>query len=240
MDVDERVTIENYELNPGPHPEFDGDDPSLVKTISGEVVRILQPLDVESTRASLRDLRNRGLMSVAICYLHSHIFPDHERLTAQIAQEEGFESVSWSAEISPRIKILPRITGVCTDAYLSPVVSTYVNGFLESFDTPPQRVDFIASDGGLRKAQLYSGNAALLSGPAGGVVGIARSCYDLKDPKALIGFDMVCHTVRFAQQYLLTCIRVAPAQMSLDMMANLIISSTRPLQVERSLRPCLM
>lgn len=192
------MTIENYELNPSPHPESDGNDPSLVKTISGEVVRILQPLDIQSTRASLRDLRDRGFTSVAICYLHSHIFPDHERLTAQLAQEEGFESISWSAEISPRIKILPRVTGVCTDAYLSPIVRAYVNGFLESFDNPPQRVDFISSDGGLRKAQLYSGNAALLSGPAGGVVGIARSCYDLHDPRALIGFDMVCRDTRLA------------------------------------------
>lgn len=56
---------------------------------------------------------------------------------------------------------------------------------------PPRRVEFMASDGGLRKAHKFTGNAALLSGPAGGVVGVARSCFDAKDPRALIGFDMV-------------------------------------------------
>lgn len=87
--------------------------------------------------------------------------------------------------------MLQRATAVCIDAYLSPVVRTYVNSFLDGFDVPPQRVDFMSSDGGLRKAQKYTGNAGLLSGPAGGVVGIARSCYDTRDGRALIGFDMV-------------------------------------------------
>lgn len=119
---------------------------------------------------------------------------DHERLAARIAKEEGFESIAISSETSPRIKMLQRATAVCTDAYLSPVVNTYVNGFLDGFNVPPQRVDFMSSDGGLRKANKYTGNAALLSGPAGGVVGIARSCYDPKDGKALIGFDMVLIT----------------------------------------------
>jgi 5-oxoprolinase (ATP-hydrolysing) len=109
-----------------------------------------------------------------------------------MAAEEGFESISLSSEISPRIKMLQRVTAVCTDAYLSPIVHTYVEDFLSGFEVPPQRVEFMSSDGGLRPASNYTGNAALLSGPAGGVVGVARSCYDLKDPKALIGFDMVC------------------------------------------------
>lgn len=87
--------------------------------------------------------------------------------------------------------MLQRATAVCTDAYLSPIVRTYVADFLNGFAVSPQRVEFMSSDGGLRPAQKYTGNAALLSGPAGGVVGVAKSCYDLTDPKALIGFDMV-------------------------------------------------
>lgn len=75
VEVEERVTIENYELDPYPPAEFDANDPALVKTDSGEVVRILQPLDVESTRASLQRLRQEGFTSVAICFMHSHIFP---------------------------------------------------------------------------------------------------------------------------------------------------------------------
>lgn len=120
---------------------------------------------------------------------------DHEKLVGDLAAEEGFESISLSSEVSPLIKMLQRATAVCTDAYLSPIVHTYVEDFLSGFEVPPQRVEFMSSDGGLRPAQNYTGNAALLSGPAGGVVGVARSCYDLEDPKALIGFDMVCEPV---------------------------------------------
>ncbi|KAL1862517.1 hypothetical protein VTK73DRAFT_6761 [Phialemonium thermophilum] len=190
VEVEERVTIEDYELNPFPILEFDLTDPALVKTESGEVVRILQPLDVDATRESLRRLRSEGFDSVAVCFMHAHVYPEHERLVGQLAVEEGFGSISLSSEVSPRIKILQRATAVCTDAYLSPIVRDYVDGFLAGFAVPPQRVDFMSSDGGLRQAEKYRGNAALLSGPAGGVVGVARSCYDPKDPKALIGFDM--------------------------------------------------
>lgn len=87
--------------------------------------------------------------------------------------------------------MLQRATAACTDAYLSPIVGDYVSSFLDGFRKVPQRVDFMSSDGGLRQAQSFTGNAALISGPAGGVVGVARSCYDVNDPKALIGFDMV-------------------------------------------------
>lgn len=74
-EIEERVTIENYELDPYPRPEFDVNDPNLMKTESGEVVRILQPLDVDLTRACLRSLRQEGFDTIAICFIHSHIFP---------------------------------------------------------------------------------------------------------------------------------------------------------------------
>lgn len=209
VEVDERVTIENYELDPFPQSPFDETDSALVKTSSGEVIRVLQPIDVEATRRQLRELRDAGFTSIAVCFMHSHIFPgmykpllhhdsltkiqtiDHETIAGDIAREEGFQTISLSSQISPRIKMLQRTTAVCTDAYLSPIVHTYVEDFLGGFAVPPQRVEFMSSDGGLRPAQKYTGNAALLSGPAGGVVGVAKSCYDLKDPRALIGFDMV-------------------------------------------------
>lgn len=74
-EADERVTIEDYELNPFPAPAFDASDSALVKTDTGEVVRIVQPLNVESTRQVLRDLRATGFSSIAICFMHSHIYP---------------------------------------------------------------------------------------------------------------------------------------------------------------------
>jgi 5-oxoprolinase (ATP-hydrolysing) len=75
VEVEERVTIENYELDPFPHPEFDEADAALVKTSSGEVIRVLQPVDVEATRQQLRKLRDAGFTSIAVCFMHSHIFP---------------------------------------------------------------------------------------------------------------------------------------------------------------------
>ncbi|KAN0099009.1 putative 5-oxoprolinase [Hyaloscypha variabilis] len=191
VELNERVTIEDYDLNPFPRDWLDlSDDPDLIRTASGEIVRILKKLDTEETRHLLRQLRAEGFNSVAVCFMHSHIFPDHEKHVISIAKEEGFEFTSASSDISPHIKILRRATSVCSEAYLYPIIRRYVDSFQAGFKVLPQKVEFMCSDGGLRPAQKFSGNEALLSGPAGGVVGIARSCYDRLEGTAIIGFDM--------------------------------------------------
>lgn len=137
--------------------------------------------------------------------------------------------------------MLQRASAVCTDAYLSPIVHTYVEDFLSGFEVPPRRVEFMSSDGGLRPAQKYTGNAALLSGPAGGVVGVARSCYDVKDPKALIGFDMVWKQLRFFWYLYFgesDMIRAARVRMSVATTENSTISATQPYQTVRYTRQC--
>lgn len=118
-------------------------------------------------------------------------FLDHERIVATLAEEEGFEFIAISSDLSSQIKLLRRSTAVCSESYLTPIVRRYVDGFLSGFKIRPHRVDFMCSDGGLKQAEKFSGNAALLSGPAGGVVGVARSCYDASEGTAVIGFDMV-------------------------------------------------
>jgi 5-oxoprolinase (ATP-hydrolysing) len=75
IEVDERVTIENYELDPFPQPEFDETDLALVKTSSGEIIRVLQPVNAGAVRGQLRKLRDEGFTSLAVCFMHSHIFP---------------------------------------------------------------------------------------------------------------------------------------------------------------------
>lgn len=192
VEIDERVTIEDYDMNPTPRewPEI-LDDPALVRTPSGEVVRVLKRLDIEEARSALRLLREEGYTSIAVCFMHSYIYPDHENQVLNLALEEGFEFVSASSDISPHIKILRRATSVCSEAYLYPIIRRYVDNFQSGFSHLPKRVEFMCSDGGLRQAQKFSGNEALLSGPAGGVVGIARSCYDEEEKTAIIGFDMV-------------------------------------------------
>lgn len=192
VELDERVTIEDYDMNPFPvDRSTSSDDPSLVQTASGEIVRILKKLDVGETRTALRELREKGYNSIAVCFMHSHIFPDHEKQVLELAKEEGFQFASASSDISPHIKILRRATSVCSEAYLYPIIRRYVDNFQSGFKVLPKRVEFMCSDGGLRPADKFSGNEALLSGPAGGVVGIARSCYDKAEGTAVIGFDMV-------------------------------------------------
>ncbi|KAK0642822.1 Uncharacterized protein DIS24_g8686 [Lasiodiplodia hormozganensis] len=189
IEIAERVTVEDYVLNPHPS-EIDLSDPDLVKTASGEVIRILKRLDHSVVREQLQHLFDEGFRSLAICFLHSYLFPDHEKDVAQIARDVGFEHISLSSELSPNIKILHRTTSACADAYLSPTVKRYVDGFISGFSVLPNRVDFMQSDGGLSAASKFTGLKAILSGPAGGVVAIARTCYDPAEGTPVIGFDM--------------------------------------------------
>lgn len=122
--------------------------------------------------------------------MHSYLYPDHEEMTAAIAREVGFTYVTTSSETRPVIKFSQRSSSACSEAYLYPVIRRYVEGFESGFRQLPQRVEFMCSDGGLKEAQKFRGNEALLSGPAGGVVGIGKSCYDEEDGTPLIGFDM--------------------------------------------------
>lgn len=193
IEVDERITVEDYDLNPFPldlSPETVARDAALVLTRSGEVVRILKSIDTDQVRQQLQALRDEGYSSIAISLLHSYLYPDHEKAVAAIAKEVGFQYVSISSDTSPTIKYLRRSTSVCSEAYLYPVIRRYVENFESGFDVLPQRVEFMCSDGGLKQARKFKGNEALLSGPAGGVVGIAKSCYDEKTGEPLIGFDM--------------------------------------------------
>jgi 5-oxoprolinase (ATP-hydrolysing) len=191
VEIDERVTVEDYDLNPFPQDKNRTlTDPALVRTPSGEIVRVLKPIDLKEVRRTLEDLKLRGFTSLAISFMHSYIFPDHERQVANLAREMGFAYVVASALNNPVIKLLRRSNAACTEAYLGPIIQAYVANFQAGFNTLPHRVDFICSDGSLRNADKFGGNDALLSGPAGGVVGIAKSCYDSEDQTPIIGFDM--------------------------------------------------
>lgn len=166
-------------------------DPALCRTASGEIIRILKEVDVEKTRAELRQLREEKYDSVAISLMHSYLYPDHEDQIAALAPEEGFKHVITSHETAPVIKLIKRSASVCSEAYLYPIVRDYVKDFEAGFQVLPQRVEFMCSDGGLKSAQKFRGNEALLSGPAGGVVGIAQTCYDEAQGTAIIAFDVV-------------------------------------------------
>ncbi|KAF7628420.1 Hydantoinase B/oxoprolinase-domain-containing protein [Aspergillus flavus] len=191
VEINERVTIEDYDLNPFPLDKSrEIRDPSLVRTVSGEIVRILKPIDLEEARQALENLRADGYTSVAIAFMHSYVYPNHEDQVAALAKEMGFDYVTTSHETSPVIKFEQRSSSVCSEAYLFPIVKDYVAAFESGFSTLPRKVEFMSSDGGLRQAVKFRGNEALLSGPAGGVVGIARTCFDNDEKTPVLGFDM--------------------------------------------------
>ncbi|KAL1847141.1 hypothetical protein Plec18167_001983 [Paecilomyces lecythidis] len=191
IEVDERITIEDYDLNPLPMDKSaEITDPDLVRTRSGEIIRVLKKVNKEEVRAQLQGLKDDGYSSVAISFMHSYLYPEHEKLVAELAKEIGFKYITTSSETSTSIKFLLRSTSVCSEAYLYPVIKNYVDNFESGFIHLPQRVDFMCSDGGLKQSRKFRGNEALVSGPAGGVVGIARSCYDESERTPLIGFDM--------------------------------------------------
>ena len=148
---------------------------------------VLRPLDEVALAEQLGAARAAGLRSVAIAFLHSYREPRHELAAAAIARDLGFEQVSVSAEVSPLMKFVARADTTVVDAYLSPVIDSYVRGIQDHL--PGAELLFMTSGGGLVPAGSFRGKDAILSGPAGGVVGMARVAEAAGSARA-IGFDM--------------------------------------------------
>ena len=154
----------------------------------GEIVR---PLNEAQTRAALQQVRDSGIDALAIVLMHGWRFTQHETRLAEIARELGFAQISVSHEVAPLIKLIGRGDTTVIDAYLSPVLRRYVDRVAAGL-LPESRLQFMQSNGGLADAQAFRGKDAILSGPAGGVVGMvaASSPHFEGEPVRLIGFDM--------------------------------------------------
>ncbi|MFA5899275.1 MAG: hydantoinase B/oxoprolinase family protein [Hyphomicrobium sp.] len=150
-----------------------------------------KPLDLVELERELRGARAIGIDAVAIVFMHAYAHPAHEQQAGELARALGFGQVSVSHEVSPLIKIVPRGDTTVADAYLSPVLRRYVDRVSAALspDCGGPRLLFMASSGGLRAASAFRGRDAILSGPAGGVVGMAQSGKDAGFVK-VIGFDM--------------------------------------------------
>jgi 5-oxoprolinase (ATP-hydrolysing) len=209
IEVDERVTLEDYAEDPqrnvtGTVPrEQTPEAADVVRGLSSEAVRILKRPSESLVRSQLTELYSRGFRSIAICLIHGYTFPDHEALVGRIANEIGFHHVSLSHQLMPMIKLVPRTTSACADAYLTPTIKKYISGFQSGFkgglgsesvkrqtSAKGARCEFMQSDGGLVDVDQFSGLRAILSGPAGGVVGYALTSYDSDSKIPVIGFDM--------------------------------------------------
>lgn len=153
---------------------------------------ILKPLNESSAANDLRSFYDRGIRSVAIVLMHGYRYHDHENRLAAIANEIGFTQVSISHEASPLMKIVSRGDTTVVDAYLSPILTKYVQEVaheLQGLGEHGGRLMFMQSSGGLTESGFFQGKDAILSGPAGGVVGMARVSAAAGFEK-VIGFDM--------------------------------------------------
>ncbi len=146
---------------------------------------IVTPLDEDAARLALREVRESGIDALAIVLMHGWKFTEHERRVAEIARELGFAQVSVSHEVAPLIKLVGRGDTTVVDAYLSPILRRYVDRVAGGLPAGT-KLQFMQSNGGLTDASAFRGKDAILSGPAGGVVGMVAS----SNEDRLIGFDM--------------------------------------------------
>ena len=158
-------------------------------TAQGEV---LVQLDRETARAALERAFDDGIRAVAIVLLHGYRYHDHELALAEIARAIGYTQISVSHQASPLMKIVGRGDTTVVDAYVSPILRRYVDrvaGELQAAGGAGPRLMFMQSNGGLVDARFFQGKDAILSGPAGGVVGVARTA-EMAGFRQIIGFDM--------------------------------------------------
>ncbi len=151
-------------------------------------------LEAESARAAMEKAKADGIDAVAIVLMHAWTAPEHERQLEALAREVGFGQISVSHEVSPLIKLVGRGDTTVVDAYLTPILSRYVQKVADALGaTPPDEegpsLQFMMSSGGLTAADRFKGRDAILSGPAGGVVGMARTG-QIAGHDEVIGFDM--------------------------------------------------
>ena len=148
---------------------------------------LIAPLNVPQLRDQLQAQFDSGLRSVAIVFMHAYRYPQHEKLAAQMAQDIGFTQISTSHQTSPLMKFVSRGDTTVVDAYLSPILKRYVNQVAQ--EMPGVKLMFMQSSGGLTDAHVFAGKDAILRGPAGGIVGMARTA-EVAGHSRVIGFDM--------------------------------------------------
>uniref|UniRef100_A0A671QNY0 5-oxoprolinase-like n=1 Tax=Sinocyclocheilus anshuiensis TaxID=1608454 RepID=A0A671QNY0_9TELE len=169
-------------------------------------LEVWQELDLQRVEQDLRRVQSKGISSLAVLLLHSYTWAAHEKAVGSLAKRLGFTQVSLSSEVMPMVRAVPRGYTVCADAYLTPKIHLYLTEFSEGFKGGLKDVDvlFMQSDGGLTPMEQFCGSRAVLSGPAGGVVGYAVTCYGFMEKKPIIGFDMggtSTDVSRYAGQY---------------------------------------
>ncbi len=153
---------------------------------------VVTPLDEPAARSALQAGYAKGIRAVAVAFLHGYLNPDHEVRVGEIAREIGYTQISTSHQVSRLAKLVGRGDTTVVDAYLSPILRGYVSLVADALDVGKggcERLLFMQSNGGLTDASLFQGKDAILSGPAGGIVGMVKTG-EAAGYERLIGFDM--------------------------------------------------
>ena len=148
---------------------------------------VLESLNIDDLRPQLQAQFDAGIRSVAIVFMHAYRYQQHEALASDLARQIGFTQISTSHQTSPLMKFVSRGDTTVVDAYLSPILRRYVDQV--AHEMPGVKLMFMQSSGGLTDAHAFAGKDAILSGPAGGIVGMARTAEGAGHDK-VIGFDM--------------------------------------------------
>ncbi|MEC9093580.1 MAG: hydantoinase B/oxoprolinase family protein, partial [Planctomycetota bacterium] len=146
------------------------------------------PLSAINVRNQLLQIKSQGIDSLAICLMHGYRYPQHEKKIEQIAREIGFSEISSSHQVAPEIRIIPRAFTTVLDAYLNPVLRSYVSE-IQSHLHFESHLQLFTSAGSLVEPNQFTGKDSILSGPAGGVMGFSKTAQSAGIQKS-IGFDM--------------------------------------------------
>ncbi len=184
IEVDERLRILRPDEAPPQQPVVEGN--------TGDRLVVLKSLNTDELRDTLQAVYDRGIRSLAVVLMHAYAWPEHELAIGRLAEAVGFTQVSLSSQVMPRVKLVPRGDTTMVDAYLNPHIQSYLASFREGFSGGLREAGllFMQSDGGLARADGFTGSRAILSGPAGGVVGYAMTTYQAESGQPVIGFDM--------------------------------------------------
>ena len=194
IEVEERVRLLQKKEAEGNREKAEDTRLEIIEGTTGEQFVVLAKPDLDVIRPKLQGVYDSGIRALAVVFTHAYAVPDHEQWLGELAREIGFTQISLSHEVMPMVKMVARGDTTTVDAYLTPHIRNYLDSFRAGFSDglESSQLLFMQSDGGLTGADHFKGSNAILSGPAGGVVGYARttSIKNFNRQLSIIGFDM--------------------------------------------------
>ncbi len=194
IEVEERVRLLQKKEAEGNREKAEDTRLEIIEGTTGEQFVVLAKPDLDVIRPKLQGVYDSGIRALAVVFTHAYAVPDHEQWLGELAREIGFTQISLSHEVMPMVKMVARGDTTTVDAYLTPHIRNYLDSFRAGFSNglESSQLLFMQSDGGLTGADHFKGSNAILSGPAGGVVGYARttSIKNFNRQLPIIGFDM--------------------------------------------------